>query len=372
METYESWCLMSIQYVNISNQNRALKSKLLAAASKVIDHGQFINGPEVSNLEEKLANYIGVKNIIGVSNGTAALYLSLKGLGIGAGDEVITVGNSYLATVSSIALTGAKPILVDVDKSMNMDPNLLEAAITADTKAILPVHLTGKPAKIMEICEISKKYNIPVIEDAAQAIGSEYKDRKIGSYGKTACFSLHPLKNLSALGDGGFIATNNDSLANWLKRARNHGHPNRDECDFWSFNMRLDTIQAAFILEKLPYLEDQINLRRSNAKFYRENLSESNNILPFEEEYERSVNHLFIIRTKNRDDLKNYLKTKGIETKIHYPKPIHKLNSASGLRKFYLPNTEKFSKEILSLPIYPELTIKDLKTITNTINEFQK
>ena len=187
---------MNIPYIDISSQNLIIKKKLLHAANQVIEHGQFINGPEVAMLEDQLSKYLGTKYVIGVANGTAALYLSLRGLGIGKGSEVITVANSYLATVSSISLTGAKPILIDVDTSMNMDPNLLEKAITSKTKAILPVHLTGKPAKIKEICEIAKKYNIPVIEDAAQAIGAEYYGKKIGSFGKTACFSLHPLKNL--------------------------------------------------------------------------------------------------------------------------------------------------------------------------------
>ena len=362
---------MNIPYTNISEENILLREKLLNAAGRVIDHGQFINGPEVLLLEKKLSEYLGVKNVIGVSNGTAALFLSLKGLGIGKGDEVITVGNSYLATVSSITLTGASPVLIDVDSSMNMDPNLLEKAITSKTKAILPVHLTGKPAKIKEICEIAKKYNIPVIEDAAQAIGAEYNGKKIGSFGKTACFSLHPLKNLSALGDGGFISTNDEELAYWLKRARNHGHPNRDECDFWSFNMRLDTIQASFVLEKFKLLEEQTNKRRNNAKYYREHLSKSNLILPVEEEYELCVNHLFIIRIENRNELQNYLKSNGIETKIHYPTPIHKLKAALNL-DFDLPKTEEYAKTILSLPIHSGLSKKNLNKIVNTINEFQK
>jgi len=362
---------MNIPYIDISSQNSIIKKKLLHAANQVIEHGQFINGPEVSMLEDQLSKYLGTKHVIGVANGTAALYLSLRGLGIGKGNEVITVANSYLATVSSIALTGATPILIDVDSSMNMDPNLLEKAITSKTKAILPVHLTGKPAKIIEICEIAKKHNIPVIEDGAQAIGAEYDGKKIGSFGKTACFSLHPLKNLSALGDGGFISTNDDKLAYWLKRARNHGHPNRDECDFWSFNMRLDTIQASFVLEKFKFLEEQTNKRRSNANYYREHLSKSNLILPVEEAYERCVNHLFIIRTKNRDELKNYLESKGIETKIHYPKPIHKLKASSNL-VFNLPKTEEYAKTILSLPIHSGLSKKNLKKIVTTINEFQK
>lgn len=362
---------MNIPYINISEENLLLKEKLLNAASRVIDHGQFINGPEVLLLEKKLSKYLEVKNVIGVANGTAALFLSLKGLGIGKGDEVITVGNSYLATVSSIALTGAKPILIDVDDTMNMNPNLLEAAITSKTKAILPVHLTGKPSKILDIYKISKKYNIPLIEDAAQAIGAEYKGKKIGSFGKTACFSLHPLKNLSALGDGGFIATNDDDLAFWLRRARNHGHPNRDECDFWSFNMRLDTIQAAFILEKLPYLEEQTERRRFNANYYRENLSDLDLVLPIEENFERCVNHLFVIRLKNRDSLKIYMHSKGIETKIHYPIPIHKLKAADKLN-FNLPKTEEYANLILSLPIHSGLSEKDLADVTSAIYEFKK
>ncbi len=361
---------MKIPYVNIANQNLAIKQKLVNAAERVIEHGQLINGPEVSILETKLAKYLGVDNVVSVSNGTAALYLSLRGLGIGIGDEVITVANSYLATVSSIVLTGATPVLVDVDSSMNMDPNLLEKVITNKTKAILPVHLTGKPAMIEEICEIAQKYNLHVIEDAAQAIGAQYKGRKIGSFGKTACFSLHPLKNLSALGDGGFVATNDKELANWISKARNHGHSSRDECEFWSFNMRLDTIQASFLLEKLPLLEKQIECRRRNAIFFREHILNKHICLPKEEDYERCVNHLFVIRLKERDKMKKYLESNGIETKIHYPIPIHKLK-ASNMLNFKLPRTEEYSDKILSLPVYPELTSNHLEKIVELINAFE-
>tara|TARA_A100001388_G_scaffold277092_1_gene266841 strand:+ start:891 stop:1976 length:1086 start_codon:yes stop_codon:yes gene_type:complete len=361
---------VKIPYVNIANQNLAIKQKLVNAAERVIEHGQLINGPEVSILETKLAKYLGVDNVVSVSNGTAALYLSLRGLGIGIGDEVITVANSYLATVSSIVLTGATPVLVDVDSSMNMDPNLLEKVITNKTKAILPVHLTGKPAMIEEICEIAQKYNLHVIEDAAQAIGAQYKGRKIGSFGKTACFSLHPLKNLSALGDGGFVATNDKELANWISKARNHGHSSRDECEFWSFNMRLDTIQASFLLEKLPLLEKQIECRRRNAIFFREHILNKHICLPKEEDYERCVNHLFVIRLKERDKMKKYLESNGIETKIHYPIPIHKLK-ASNMLNFKLPRTEEYSDKILSLPVYPELTSNHLEKIVELINAFE-
>jgi len=370
LDTNESRNNMKIPYINIANHNVAIKQKLLAAAERVIKHGQLINGPEVSILEDKLSKFLGVNYVVGVANGTAALYLSLRGLGVGEGDEVITVANSYLATVSSIALTGATPVLVDVDSSMNLDPNLIEKAITPRTKVIMPVHLTGKPANMEEICKISRKYNLEVIEDAAQAIGAEYKGNKIGSFGKTACFSLHPLKNLSALGDGGFIATNDKELASWLTKARNHGHPNRDECDFWSFNMRLDTIQASFLLEKLPLLEEQNESRRRNANFYRNNLLNKNIVLPEEESYEICVYHLFMIRIQDRNKLQKYLYSKGVETKIHYPNPIHKLK-ASKMMSFDLPLTEKYSKTILSLPIYPELKKNQLDNIVKLINEYK-
>ena len=361
---------MKVPYINIANQNIALRQKLLDAASRVIDHGQLINGPEVQQLEERLSDYLGVNHVIGVANGTAALYLSLRGLGIGKGDEVITVANSYLATVSSIALTEAKPVLVDVDNSMNMDPLLLEAAITSRTKAILPVHLAGKPASLNEIIKIANRHNLWVIEDAAQAIGAEYHNKKIGSLGKAGCFSLHPLKNLAALGDGGFISTNDAELACWLRKARNHGHPNRDECDFWSFNMRLDTIQAAFILEKLPFLQEHTEQRRANAEYYRKRLMNSNLILPIEEKYERCVYHLFMIRSSSRDKLKIHLHEQGIETKIHYPTPIHQLTSAHNLdyKTGSLPQTETFCEQILSLPIHSALTQNDLDEITKYLS----
>jgi len=367
---------MNVNFVDIAQQNLALKEKLLGAASRVIEHGQLINGPEVEQLEEKIADYLGVKKVVGVANGTAALYLSLRALGIGTGDEVITVANSYLATVSSIVLTGATPILADVDETMNIDPLKIEKLITPSTKAILPVHLTGKPAAMDEILEIAKRNKLWVVEDAAQAIGAEYKGRKVGSLGKLGCFSLHPLKNLAALGDGGLIATNDVQIADWLRKARNHGHPSRDECDFWSFNMRLDTLQAAFILEKLPLLEAMTEQRRYGAKLYREYLQETDLIIPQEAAHERCVYHLFMVRSPQRDILQEHLRENGIESKIHYPIPIHLLKAAEYLPycKGSLPRTERYASEILSLPIHDFLTedryAEIITNIQNVTNKF--
>ena len=367
----ESRGYMNIPYVDIAKQNIQIKDQLLRAAEKVIDHGQLINGPEVKILEESLANYLGVNNVIGVSNGTAALYLTMRGLGIGPGDEVITVANSYLATVSSIVLTGATPVLIDVDDSMNMNPNLIEPAISSKTKAILVVHLTGKPAALSDIEYISKRYGLFLIEDAAQAIGAEYNSRKVGGFGVAGCFSFHPLKNLAALGDGGFISTNDYELAQWLRKARNHGHPNRDECDFWSFNMRLDTLQAAFLIEKLSLLEANTVERIKLATTYRNRLKGTDITLPSENPYEKSVYHIFMIRSKKRDDLQAYLKTHGVEAKIHYPKPIHRLKSAEFTNLIYtnLEKTEEFSREILSLPIHPCLNTGSINDICDHILE---
>ena len=363
---------MNVPYVNISHQNLALKEQLLKAASRVLEHGQLINGPEVEQLEEKIADYLGVKKVVGVASGTAALYLSLRALGIGTGDEVITVANSYLATVSSIVLTGATPILADVDETMNIDPLKIEKLITPSTKAILPVHFTGKPAAMDQILEIAERNQLWVVEDAAQAIGAKYKGRKVGSLGKLGCFSLHPLKNLAALGDGGLIATNDVQIADWLRKARNHGHPSRDECDFWSFNMRLDTLQAAFILEKLPLLEAMTEQRRYGAKLYREHLQETDLIIPQEEAYERCVYHLFMVRSPQRDILQEHLRANGIESKIHYPTPIHQLKAAQHLPycKGSLPRTERFASEILSLPIHDFLTEDNYAEIITNIQNF--
>ncbi|MDD4955788.1 MAG: DegT/DnrJ/EryC1/StrS family aminotransferase, partial [Candidatus Omnitrophica bacterium] len=289
------------------------------------------------------------------------------------GSEVITAANSFVSTASCIALAGAKPVFVDVADNYNINPSLIEKAINQRTKAILPVHLTGRPADMDAILKIAKKHNLFVIEDCAQAVCAEYKNKPVGSFGEIGCFSLHPLKNLSACGDGGVVTTNDEKLYKKIQILRNNGFSSRNDCDVWSPNSRLDTIQAALLMVKLKYLKKWTDKRRENASFYCKHLSGLTQIkVPIEQSYEKSVYHTFVIQAQNRDELIEYLTKKGIGTKIHYPIPIHLQPAAKdlGYRTGSLPVTEKQARHILSLPIYPELGKKELKYIVDCICNF--
>ena len=361
-----------INFTQIKFENNFLKKRLLNNLNSVFKHGNFILGKEIIELEKKVAMLSKTKYAVCVSSGTSALYLSLKALGIKKGDHVITVAMTYLTTVSSIVLAGATPVIVDVDKTMNMCVEDLKKKITNKTKAIIVVHLTGNPSNIDKIKKIADTKRIKLIEDCAQSIGSKFKDKPVGSFGDTGCFSFHPLKNLGTLGDGGMIVTNSKKLFNYLIIARNNGHPNRDECDFWSFNMRMDTIHASFLITKIKYLNEWIKKRRKNANIYHKKLKKLPLILPEVNRYEFHTYHLFVIRTKYRNELMDFLKRRGIETKIHYPIPINKMRSFKQ-SKFHvknLINTNNFAKEILSIPINQYLKEKEINFIVKTIKDF--
>ena len=360
-----------VPYVNLALQHQTIKGELLQAMEQVLDHGQFILGPEVRTFEEQFAAYCGTRYAVGVDNGTSALYLVMRALGIGPGDEVITAPNSFLASASSIALTGARPAFVDVRDDYNMDPGLLEAAITPRTRAIIPVHLTGRPADMRPIMETSQRHGLYVIEDCAQAVGARYHGQRVGSFGIAGCFSLHPLKNLNAVGDGGVITTNDPDLCDKLRRARNHGLRNRDECEFWSYNCRLDTLQAAMMLVKMKYLDQWTEARRANAAFYREHLSDVVQV-PEDKPHEYSVYHTFIVQAEQRDELQQYLLDDGIESKVHYPLPIHLQDAARklGYSPGSFPVTESQTSHILSLPVYPELTEPQLRLVVGSVGGF--
>jgi dTDP-4-amino-4,6-dideoxygalactose transaminase len=362
---------LSVPYVNLAAQHQILKSELLRAVERVFDHGNFILGPEERTFEETFADYCQAQYAIGTASATCALFLALRALGIGSGDEVITAPNSFLASASSIHLAGARPVFVDVRDDFNIDPALIPAAITSRTKAIIPVHLTGRPAEMDAILGIAQKYHLAVIEDCAQAVGAEYKGKRVGSWGDIGCFSFHPLKNLSACGDGGMLTTNQPDLAEKLSKARNHGLINRDECEFWSYNCRLDTLHAAMLSVKMKYLDEWTRRRRQNANFYKQQLAKVVAV-PFDKSYEKAVYHTFIIQTEQRDELQAFLKTKGIETKVHYPIPIHLQAAAKnlGYKAGDFPVTERQARCILSLPIYPELTSEQLEWTSSQIQAF--
>jgi dTDP-4-amino-4,6-dideoxygalactose transaminase len=360
-----------IPYVNLAEQHRRLKTDLLEAAGRVLEHGGFILGEEVAAFESEFAAYCETCHAVGVASGTDAITLSLKALGIGPGDEVITAPNSFLASASAIVLAGARPVFADVRDDFNLDPARVEAAITPRTRAVLAVHLTGRPADMDALSAIAEKHHLALIEDAAQAVGARYGGRRVGSLGVTGCFSLHPLKNLSACGDGGVVTTNDEAIYRHLLKARNHGLRNRDECEFWSPNSRLDALQAALLRVKLRHLDSWTEARRRNAAFYRERLTVAVRV-PVELPQEYSVYHTFVIQADRRDDLKLHLEGQGIETKVHYPIAIHMQEAARalGYKPGDFPVTKRQLERILSLPVYPELRPEQLGRIASAVLQF--
>ncbi len=363
---------IAVPYVDLGlSASDELMRELLSAVEDVLTSGQFILGETVEAFEAEFASLCDVKHAIGVANGTDAITLTLRALGIGKGDEVITVANSFIASASAIVLAGARPAFVDVGEDMNLDPALLEAAITERTKAILLVHLTGRPSDMNPILEIAERHGLLVIEDAAQAVGARYHDLPVGSFGIAGCFSLHPLKNLAAAGDGGVITTNDDDLAARLRQARNHGLADRNRCEFWSVNSRLDSLQAAMLRVKLKYLDAWTTARRANAAYYREHLADVVKV-PDEQPHEFSVYHTFIIQAENRDALQAYLSERGIGSAIHYPIPIHMQPAASdlGFGPGSLQMTEQLADRILSLPVHPDLSSNQLATVVRAVRNF--
>ena len=365
---------MNVPFINLGLQNRLIKDELLDIVSGLLDSGQFILGEDLVKFERSFAHLCGTKYAVGVANGTDALFLAMKVIGIQQGDEVITAPNSYLASASSIYLAGATPVFADVREDFNIDPEQIRKVISPNTKAIIPVHLTGRPADIDAILAIAKEHHLAVIEDCAQAVYAEYKDKPVGSFGNLGCFSLHPLKNLSACGDGGVITTNNEDLYQKLLKARNHGLRNRNECEFWSYNSRLDNLHAAMLNIKLNKLSGWTARRREIASYYYERLSVLDMVVPTDKSFEKAVYHTFIIQTARRDELKNFLSKKGIDTKIHYPIPIHLQDAAKylGYRKGDFPVTENQTGTILSLPVFPELSDNQVEYVAATINNFFK
>ncbi|MQF95136.1 MAG: DegT/DnrJ/EryC1/StrS family aminotransferase [SAR202 cluster bacterium] len=364
---------MNVPYVNLAAQHSPIKDELLAAVSRVMDHGMFILGDEVAEFEERFAKLCGVKYTVGVNSGTDALILALEALGIGPGDEVITVANSFLASTSCITLVGASPVLIDVKDDLNIDPSLIEAAITPATKAILPVHLTGRPADMDSIMSVAQQHGLHVVEDCAQAVGAKYKSQDVGSFGTAGCFSLHPLKTLNACGDGGIITTDDPELYQQFRYLRNHGLKTREDCIMWSHNTRLDTIQAAMLLVKMNYLDEWTEKRRANARYFQESLARVEQIeLPQDQPHELAVYHTFIIQTDQRDALKAHLAEDGIGTVISYPTPIHLQEAAAGLSYPVgsFPVTERQADRMLNLPVYSELEEQQLAHVVDSIKQF--
>ena len=361
---------MQIPLVDLKRQYLSIKNEVDKAIQEVIDKSAFIMGENVQEFENEFAKFCGVKFGVGTSSGTTALHLALLVCGVKQGDEVITVPYTFIATSEAIFHAGGKVVFVDIeDRSYTMDAEKIEAAITERTRAIIPVHLFGQPADMDRIIEIAKKYNLIVIEDACQAHGAEYRGKRVGSLGDTACFSFYPGKNLGAYGDAGMVVTDNEALAEKMRLLRNHGYEKKYYHQIEGYNYRLDAIQAAILRVKLRHLEEWTEKRRRNAQLYNELLKESGVKIPLEMEYAKHVYHLYVIKTENRDELSSRLKESDIATAIHYPLPLHIQEAYKylGYRKGDFSISETCSGELLSLPMFPELREEEIRRIVNIV-----
>ena len=363
----------NVPFVDLGAQYRTITTEINQAISKVIQETDFILGTEVHVFEEEFAAFCDAHYAIGVDSGTSALELALRAFDIGPGNEVITAANSFIASALGISHAGAKPVLVDVDPcTYTLDVKAVERAITRRTKAIIPVHLYGHPAHMDPIRQLADKHGLVVIEDACQAHGARYKSKRVGSLGHAAAFSFYPGKNLGAYGDGGMVVTNDRKVAKRLEMLRNYGQKEKYKHLFRGYNRRLDTIQAAILRVKLKYLDKWNAARRWNAKLYQKHLEGSGVVLPGEAGGAEAVWHLYVIRTEQRDALKERLAGNGINVGIHYPVPIHLQPAYEDLghKRGDFPVTEAYADRILSLPMYAELTPGQIEHVSSTIAEF--
>jgi dTDP-4-amino-4,6-dideoxygalactose transaminase len=394
---------MQIQLINLKKQYETIKEELEKNVTEVLSGAQYIMGKNVKEFEKEFSEYLGVKNSISVGNGTDALIIALKALGISEGDEVITTPWTFFATAESISFVGATPVFVDVElDTFNIDPIKIEEKITEKTKAIMPVHIFGQPCDMDAINKIAKKHNLYVIEDAAQAIGSEYKGQKIGTLSDIATFSFFPTKNLGCAGDGGMIVTNDDNLATICRALRAHGSGENGEKAFnlindvkevitednssdntvynplkyynylIGHNSRLDEIQAAILRVKLKEIDNWNNKRRENAYYYNESLKDINLLTPYEDKDVKHVYHLYILQSEKRAELVSYLNEKGIATGVYYPVPLHlqKAYTDLGYKEGDMPNAEYLSHRTFAIPMFAELTDEEKQYIVDTIKGF--
>ena len=366
---------MEVKYLDLQSQFKE-NLEVRRVIDEILSSGQFVMGPAVEEFERNFAQLCGVKHSIGVSNGTDAIFLALKVLGIGEGDEVITVPNTFLATVGAIVQTGAFPRLVDVADDYNIDLNKIEAAINERTKAIVPVHLTGNPARMDEIRAIAEKHNLFVVADAAQAVGASINGKKVGSLGDLAAFSLHPLKNLNTCGDGGVITTDSDDYYQQLLLYRNHGLKNRNEAQFFAYNCRLDSIKAAVANLQIKTIKEVTEKRNRNAALYDEGLAGLKKLvkIPLRRKDVRQSFHTYVIQAANRNELISFLEEKGVETKIHYPIPIHLMEAAQqyGYKNGDFPVAEVQATKIISLPVHHNLKKEQILFVINCVREFYR
>lgn len=358
---------MKVPFLNLKAQYDSIADEVQTSIIEVLSQCAFSGGPYVEKFEEEFAAFCGSKWAAGVGSGTDALWLALLALGVGPGDEVVTVPNSFIATAEAISLCGARPVFVDIDEaSFTMDPALLAKAITERTKVIIPVHLYGQTADMDPILAVADRYGIAVLEDACQAHGAEYKGRRAGSLGHAACFSFYPGKNLGAYGEAGCVVTKDEHLAKKIKMLRDHGQSRKYYHNLIGTNGRMDGIQGAVLTVKLKYLDNWNKLRRSHALLYKRGLMDVPEVMvPREMDYASHVYHVFAVRCKKREELKNSLNHSGVECGVHYPVPIHlqEAYTAKGEALGRYPVAEQCAQELLSLPMFPELTEEEIRYI---------
>ncbi len=362
-----------IPFLDLRAAYLELKAEIDAAVLRSLESGWYIGGAEVEAFEAEYANYCGAQFCIGVGNGLDALHLSLKALGVGPGDEVIVPSNTYIATWLAVTYSGAKPVPVEPDeRTYNLNPALIEAAITPRTKAIIPVHLYGQPADLDPILEIARRYGLRVLEDAAQAHGARYKGKRIGAHGDAVAWSFYPGKNLGAIGDAGAVTTNNPELAERVSMLRNYGSRVKYVNELAGYNSRLDPIQAAVLRVKLAYLDEWNERRRLVAGLYLKQLANTGLTLPYVPEWGEPVWHLFVLRSSERDQLQKHLASQGIGTLIHYPIPPHRQQAYAemGLQEGCLPISEAIHREVLSLPIGPHLSMAQAGRVVEAVQSF--
>lgn len=365
---------MNIPFLDLKAQFKQIEHDVIPAVTEAMTNGAFIGGPQVTNFEEEFAAFCDSRYCVGVGSGTDALRFALMAAGVGQGDEVITVPNTFIATTEAISQVGAKPKFVDVkEDTCNIDPDKIEAHITSKTRAIIPVHLYGQIADMDAILKIAEKSNLAVIEDACQAHGALYKGKRAGSMGAAGCFSFYPGKNLGAFGEAGAVVTQDEQMAQKMRMIRDHGQEKKYHHQIEGFNGRLDAIQAAVLRIKLKHLPDWTESRRQNAARYNALLSQIPGVkTPTEADLVESVYHLYVIHVDNRDDLQKFLMNKGIATGLHYPLPLHLQPAYKHLEypKGAFPIAENSAARLLSLPMFPELTNEQIEYIAKSIKEF--
>ena len=365
---------MKIPFLDLKTQYKQIEHEVLPMITAAMANGAFIGGEQVSCFEEEFAKFCDSSYCVGVNSGTDALRFALMAIGIGPGDEVITVPNTFIATTEAISQAGAKPVFVDVyPDTCNMDVSKIEEKFSKNTKAIIPVHLYGQPADMDQVQKIAQQNGIGVLEDACQAHGAIYKNKKAGSMGAVGCFSFYPGKNLGAFGEGGAIVTQDEAIAQKIRMIRDHGQRKKYFHDLEGYNGRLDAIQAGVLRIKLKRLDDWNKLRRQNAAYYTELLSEVPSVtLPVEAKFAGSVYHLYVILIDDRDGLQNHLNSKGVASGLHYPLPLHlqKAYDHLGYNKGDFPIAENIADRLLSLPMFPELTREQIEYVVESIKEF--